>query len=126
MPAPPMKLCYVCEATQGGVRKHLRDLLHEVLKPEEGFEVFGIFGDRGEAGGQGVRRGGRVGRAGISGGRGLQGVAEGGRACRHLVGSDGLFPAFGARRHVLRGGVRGAARKGSSRSGVGAGTGAGG
>ncbi len=50
MPLPPKRLCYVCEATQGGVRKHLRDLLHVFLRPEEGFEILGIFGDRGEAG----------------------------------------------------------------------------
>ena len=44
------KLCYVCEATQGGVRKHIRDLLRVFLRAEEGFEILGIFGDRGEAG----------------------------------------------------------------------------
>lgn len=44
------KLCYVCEATQGGVRKHLRDLVRAFARPEEGYEVHGIFGDRGEPG----------------------------------------------------------------------------
>lgn len=48
--AAPKRLCYVCEATQGGVRKHLRDLLNVFLRPEENFEILGIFGDRGEAG----------------------------------------------------------------------------
>ncbi|HLX59834.1 MAG TPA: glycosyltransferase family 4 protein [Planctomycetota bacterium] len=51
MPTPPLRrLCYICEATQGGVRKHLRDLLHVFLRPKEGFEVLGLFGDRGEIG----------------------------------------------------------------------------
>jgi len=44
------KLCYICEATQGGVRKHLRDLLRVFSRPEEGFEVHAILGDRGEPG----------------------------------------------------------------------------
>jgi glycosyltransferase involved in cell wall biosynthesis len=48
--AIPKKLCYICEATEGGVRKHLRDLLHVFLRPEEGFDVLAILGDRGEAG----------------------------------------------------------------------------
>ena len=43
-------LCYVCESTQGGVRKHLRELLRVFLRPEEGLTVRGIFGDRGELG----------------------------------------------------------------------------
>ena len=47
---PSKRLCYVCEATQGGVRKHLRDLLNVFLRPEEGFEILGVFGDRGEEG----------------------------------------------------------------------------
>jgi hypothetical protein len=29
------RLCYICEATQGGVRKHLRDLLRVFSRPEE-------------------------------------------------------------------------------------------
>jgi glycosyltransferase involved in cell wall biosynthesis len=44
------RLCYICEATQGGVRKHLRDLLRVFSKLEEGFEVHAILGDRGEPG----------------------------------------------------------------------------
>jgi len=44
------KLCYVCEATQGGVRKHLRDLIRVFARPEERFEVHAILGDRGEEG----------------------------------------------------------------------------
>ncbi|MEI6235036.1 MAG: glycosyltransferase family 4 protein [Planctomycetota bacterium] len=44
------RLCFVVEATEGGVRKHVRDLLRVFLRPEEGFEIFGIFGDRGEVG----------------------------------------------------------------------------
>jgi glycosyltransferase involved in cell wall biosynthesis len=51
MPQPPLqRLCYVCEATEGGVRKHLRDLLRVFLRAEENFEILGIFGDRGEKG----------------------------------------------------------------------------
>ena len=51
MALPPLhRLCYVCEATQGGVRKHLRDLLRVFLRGEENFEILGIFGDRGEQG----------------------------------------------------------------------------
>ncbi len=51
MPNPPAKkLCYICEATQGGVRKHLRDLLHVFLRPDENFEILGLFGNRGEEG----------------------------------------------------------------------------
>ena len=45
-----MKLCYICESTQGGVRKHLRELLRVFLRPEEEFKVSAIFGDRGEPG----------------------------------------------------------------------------
>ncbi|HEY3320693.1 MAG TPA: glycosyltransferase family 4 protein [Planctomycetota bacterium] len=44
------KLCYICEATQGGVRKHLRDLLRVFSQAQEGFEVHAILGDRGEPG----------------------------------------------------------------------------
>ena len=46
------KLCYICEAMQGGVRKHLRDLIRVFARPEEGLfdEVHAIFGDRGEEG----------------------------------------------------------------------------
>lgn len=44
------KLCYICEATQGGVRKHLRELIRIFARPEEGFTVHAILGDRGEAG----------------------------------------------------------------------------
>ncbi|MFH0938466.1 MAG: glycosyltransferase family 4 protein [Planctomycetota bacterium] len=44
------KLCYICEATQGGVRKHLCQLIHIFLRPEEGCEVYAILGDRGEPG----------------------------------------------------------------------------
>jgi len=47
---PTRSLCYVCESTQGGVRKHLRELLRVFLRPEEGLTVRGIFGDRGEPG----------------------------------------------------------------------------
>lgn len=45
-----MRLCYICEATSGGVRKHLRLLLEGVARPEEGFEVHALLGDRGEPG----------------------------------------------------------------------------
>ncbi|MGD0091674.1 MAG: glycosyltransferase, partial [Planctomycetota bacterium] len=44
------KLCYVCEATAGGVRKHLRDLCRVFSRPEEGFAVHALLGDRGEEG----------------------------------------------------------------------------
>jgi glycosyltransferase involved in cell wall biosynthesis len=44
------KLCYVCESTQGGVRKHLRELIRVFVRPEEKFEISCIFGDRGEPG----------------------------------------------------------------------------
>src|SRR5437016_4738479 len=44
------RLCYVCESTQGGVRKHLRELIRVFVRPEEKFEVSCIFGDRGEPG----------------------------------------------------------------------------
>jgi glycosyltransferase involved in cell wall biosynthesis len=44
------KLCYICEATEGGVRKHLRDLLRVFVRPEEGFEISAILGDRDEPG----------------------------------------------------------------------------
>src|SRR2546421_212940 len=43
-------LCYICESTQGGVRKHLRELLRVFVRPEEKLNVRGIFGDRGEPG----------------------------------------------------------------------------
>ncbi len=45
-----MRLCYICESTQGGVRKHLRELLRVFLRPEEGLTVSALFGDRGEPG----------------------------------------------------------------------------
>ena len=44
------KLCYICEATQGGVRKHLRDLFRVFCNQDEGFSVHAILGDRGEPG----------------------------------------------------------------------------
>lgn len=44
------RLCYICEATEGGVRKHLLDLLRVFLRAEEGLEISCILGDRGEAG----------------------------------------------------------------------------
>lgn len=44
------KLCYICEATEGGVRKHLRDLIRSFSLPGEGFEIHAILGDRGEPG----------------------------------------------------------------------------
>lgn len=44
------KLCYICEATQGGVRKHLCQLMHVFSRPEEGFLIHAILGDRGEPG----------------------------------------------------------------------------
>ena len=44
------KLCYICEATAGGVRKHLRELIRVFARPEEGFEVHALLGDRGEPG----------------------------------------------------------------------------
>ncbi len=44
------KLCFICEATQGGVRKHLRDLIRVFSRPEEGLELHAILGDRGEPG----------------------------------------------------------------------------
>jgi glycosyltransferase involved in cell wall biosynthesis len=44
------KLCYVCESTQGGVRKHLRELIRVFARPTEKFEISCIFGDRGEPG----------------------------------------------------------------------------
>src|ERR1044072_1444840 len=44
------KLCYVCESTQGGVRKHLRELIRVFAHPDEKFEISCIFGDRGEPG----------------------------------------------------------------------------
>jgi glycosyltransferase involved in cell wall biosynthesis len=47
---PLMNLCYICESTQGGVRKHLRELLRVFLRPEENLKVSAIFGDRGEPG----------------------------------------------------------------------------
>ncbi|MBI3828178.1 MAG: glycosyltransferase family 4 protein [Planctomycetes bacterium] len=45
-----IKLCYVCEATAGGVRKHLRELMRLFSRPEEGFEIHALLGDRGEPG----------------------------------------------------------------------------
>lgn len=44
------RLCYICEATSGGVRKHLRLLIECFARPEEGFEVHALLGDRGEPG----------------------------------------------------------------------------
>ena len=44
------KLCYICEATAGGVRKHLGALLHAFSAPEEGYTVHAFLGDRGEPG----------------------------------------------------------------------------
>ncbi|MCY3021569.1 MAG: glycosyltransferase family 4 protein [Planctomycetota bacterium] len=44
------RLCYICEATQGGVRKHLRDLLRVFSQPQERYDVHAILGDRGEPG----------------------------------------------------------------------------
>jgi glycosyltransferase involved in cell wall biosynthesis len=44
------KLCYVCEATEGGVRKHLLQLFRVFSSPREGWEVHAIMGDRGEPG----------------------------------------------------------------------------
>jgi glycosyltransferase involved in cell wall biosynthesis len=46
----PRKLCFVCEATQGGVRKHLLQLLRAFTQPQEGYEVSAILGDREEPG----------------------------------------------------------------------------
>lgn len=46
----PRKLSFVCEATQGGVRKHLLQLIRLCLRPEHGFEVQAILGDRKEPG----------------------------------------------------------------------------
>jgi len=48
--ASRIKLCYVCEATAGGVRKHLRELLTAFARPEEPFELHALLGDRGEPG----------------------------------------------------------------------------
>ena len=47
---PAKKLCLICEATEGGVRKHLRGLLRAFSRPEEGIEIHALFGDRGEPG----------------------------------------------------------------------------
>lgn len=44
------RLCYLCEATSGGVRKHLRLLVDCFARPEEGFELHALLGDRGEPG----------------------------------------------------------------------------
>jgi glycosyltransferase involved in cell wall biosynthesis len=46
----PLKLCYICEATQGGVRKHLRDLFTHFARAESGYAVHALLGDRGETG----------------------------------------------------------------------------
>lgn len=46
----PRRLCLLCEATAGGVRKHVMELLRFFCRPEEGFEVHALFGDRGEPG----------------------------------------------------------------------------
>ncbi len=43
-----IKICYVCEATAGGVRKHLRDLILGL--PSKKFEIAAMLGDRGEPG----------------------------------------------------------------------------
>jgi len=45
-----LKLCYICEATAGGVRKHLRELVRVFARPEECFEIHMLLGDRGEPG----------------------------------------------------------------------------
>ncbi|GMV79758.1 MAG: glycosyl transferase family 1 [Planctomycetota bacterium] len=45
-----LKLCYVAEATEGGVRKHLRELIDCFAQPGEGFEIHALLGDRGEPG----------------------------------------------------------------------------
>ena len=50
MNSVPKRLCYICEATEGGVRKHLLDLLRVFLRDEQGLEISCILGDRGEAG----------------------------------------------------------------------------
>ena len=44
------KLCYICEATAGGMRKHLRLLIRQFTLPVEGFQVHALVGDRGEPG----------------------------------------------------------------------------
>ena len=44
------KLCYICEATQGGVRKHLCELMRVFSRPDEGYIVHAILGDREEQG----------------------------------------------------------------------------
>jgi glycosyltransferase involved in cell wall biosynthesis len=44
------RLCLVCEAYAGGVRKHVRELLLHFARPQEGCAVFAVLGDRGEAG----------------------------------------------------------------------------
>lgn len=49
-PASRIKLCYVCEATAGGVRKHLRELFAAFARPEENFELHALLGNRGEPG----------------------------------------------------------------------------
>lgn len=51
-PSPDQKpsLCYVCEATAGGMRKHLRQLVTHFAKPDSGFLVSALLGDRGEPG----------------------------------------------------------------------------
>ncbi|MCX7805321.1 MAG: glycosyltransferase family 4 protein [Planctomycetota bacterium] len=43
-----LKICYICEATAGGVRKHLRDLILGL--PSGKFEIAALLGDRGEPG----------------------------------------------------------------------------
>jgi len=43
-------LCYICEATAGGVRKHLRELVRHFARPEENFRIHALFGHRGEPG----------------------------------------------------------------------------
>lgn len=43
-------LCYICEATAGGVRKQLRLLMRHFARPESGWQVCALLGDRGEPG----------------------------------------------------------------------------
>jgi len=45
-----LKLCYICEATAGGVRKHLRELVRAFSGSAAGFEMRMLLGDRHEPG----------------------------------------------------------------------------
>lgn len=49
-PAARVKLCLICEATAGGVRKHMRELVRTFARPEAGYEIHALLGDRGEPG----------------------------------------------------------------------------